>query len=241
MLGTLNVIGIGPGDPELMTLKAVRIIGESEVLCVPRGKAEGTSLALSIVKQAVDLEGKEMLEAYFPMKKTMCRADATINSELDEKWSETTENILSRLRTGKDVAFITLGDPAIYSTFFYLYDRLLEAAPDLNVRIVPGVSSINAAASSANIYLGLGNDRIAVLPANYLDNLRETLEAFDTVILMKVNKVFNDILILLGEMDLIEKALCISRVGMQDEQIFRNIKEINQDKLNYFSMVIVRK
>ncbi len=239
MLGMLNVIGIGPGDPELMTLKAVRIIKESEVLCVPRGRAEGSSLALSIVEQQVDLEGKEIVEAYFPMKKTRGRSKGA--SELDEKWNETTENIMSRIRQGKDVAFITLGDPAIYSTFFYLYDRLLESAPELNISFVPGVSSINAAASSANIYLGLGNDRIAVLPANYMDNLRETFEAFDTVVLMKVNKVFNDILALLSEMDLVKKAICISRVGMKDEKIFRDIKEINQDRLNYFSMVIVRK
>ncbi len=236
MLGRLSVIGIGPGDPELLTLKAVRIIKEADVLCVPKGRESGSSLALSIVERAVSLDGKEILEAYFPMKKTL-----RPSSELDEKWNQTVNSIHEKLKEGKDVAFPTLGDPTIYSTFFYLYDKLLDIMPGLNIEIIPGVSSINASAARANIPLGLGNDRIAVLPANYMDNLKETLETFDTIVLMKVNKVFSEILSLLSEMGLVNNAVCVSRAGMEDEKIFKNIKEIEQEKLNYFSMVIVRK
>jgi precorrin-2/cobalt-factor-2 C20-methyltransferase len=249
MPGTLHVIGIGPGDPELLTLKAVRIIKGTEVLCVPKGREEGTSLALSIVEKAVSLNGKEIVEAHFPMMKTKNSGKAGKResgkvegtSKLDAKWNETAENIVSRLNKGKDVAFLTLGDPTIYSTFFYLYDKLLALCPELNIEIIPGVSSINASASRANISLGLGNEKIAVLPANYLDNLEETLEVFDTVILMKVNKVLNEIVSLLTEMDLINNAVCISRAGMEDEQIFNDIREANKEELNYFSMIIVRK
>lgn len=241
MPGTLHVIGIGPGDPELLTLKAVRIIKGTEVLCVPKGREEGTSLALSIVEKAVSLNGKEIVEAHFPMMKTKNSGKVEGASALDAKWNETAENIVSRLNKGKDVAFLTLGDPTIYSTFFYLYDKLLALCPELNIEIIPGVSSINASASRANISLGLGNEKIAVLPANYLDNLEETLEVFDTVILMKVNKVLNEIVSLLTEMDLINNAVCISRAGMEDEQIFNDIREANKEELNYFSMIIVRK
>ncbi len=249
MPGTLHVIGIGPGDPELLTLKAVRIIKGTEVLCVPKGREEGTSLALSIVEKAVSLNGKEIVEAHFPMMKTKNSGEAGKResgkvkgtSELDTKWNETAENIVSRLNKGKDVAFLTLGDPTIYSTFFYLYDKLLVLCPELNIKIIPGVSSINASAAQANISLGLGNEKIAVLPANYLDNLKETLEVFDTVVLMKVNKVLNEIKGLLSEMALLENAVCVSRAGMDDEQIFSDIRDIDQEKLNYFSMVIVRK
>ncbi len=241
MPGTLHVIGIGPGDPELLTLKAVRIIKGTEVLCVPRGREEGSSLALSIVEKAVSLNGKEIVEAHFPMMKTKNSGKVEGASALDAKWNETAENIVSRLNKGKDVAFLTLGDPTIYSTFFYLYDKLLVLCPELNIKIIPGVSSINASAAQANISLGLGNEKIAVLPANYLDNLKETLEVFDTVVLMKVNKVLNEIKGLLSEMALLENAVCVSRAGMDDEQIFSDIRDIDQEKLNYFSMVIVRK
>lgn len=238
MTGRLNVIGIGPGDPELLTIKAVRIIKGSNVLCVPKGREEGTSLALSIVEKAVELDGKEIIEAYFPMRKTK---DKRGSEELDVKWNETVEAINDKLTKGIDVAFLTLGDPTIYSTFFYLYEKLLEAVPDLNIEIIPGVSSINASASRLNMSLGLGNDRIAVLPANYMGDLQTTLETFDTVVLMKVNKVFNEILDLLSRMGLVENAKCISRAGMKDEKIFENIREIKEEELNYFSVVIVRK
>lgn len=248
MTGILNVIGVGPGDPELLTLKAVKIIKASPVLCVPKGREEGSSLALSIVEKAVDLKGKEIIEAHFPMRKTMKKRSAVSgqrpdkdDSELDAKWDETAKAILDRLRMDIDVAFLTLGDPAIYSTFFYLYDRLLELQPDLNIRIIPGVSSVTAAAARAGISLGLGNDRIAVLPANYMDDLKPALESFDTVVLMKVSKVFNEIVEMLSGMNLIGNAVCISNAGMDDEKIFRNIKEAGEEDLNYFSTVIVKK
>lgn len=242
MSGKLSVIGIGPGDPELLTLKAVRIIKEAPVICVPKGREEGSSLALSIVEKAVSLRDKEIIEAHFPMKKTRGQqARDKGQDDLDDKWNETAATILDRLKKGNDVAFLTLGDPTIYSTFFYLYDKLLELHPGLDIEIIPGVSSITASAARARISLGLGNEKIAVLPANYLDNLKTTLELFDTVVLMKVNKVLNEVVELLAEMNIIENAVCVSRSGMEDEIIFNNLRDIDQEKLNYFSMIIVRK
>lgn len=242
MSGKLSVIGIGPGDPELLTLKAVRIIKDAPVICVPKGREEGSSLALSIVEKAVSLRDKEIIEAHFPMKKTRGQQARDKGQDgLDDKWNETAATILDRLKKGNDVAFLTLGDPTIYSTFFYLYDKLLELHPGLDIEIIPGVSSITASAARARISLGLGNEKIAVLPANYLDNLKTTLELFDTVVLMKVNKVLNEVVELLSEMNIIENAVCVSRSGMEDEIIFNNLRDIDQEKLNYFSMIIVRK
>jgi precorrin-2/cobalt-factor-2 C20-methyltransferase len=178
MIGTLYVIGVGPGDPELLTLKAARIIKEIGCLCVPKGKEEGCSLALSIVRKAIDLKNKEIIEAHFPMQKTARRSGHL--QELDEKWDIASREIVDRLTHGQDVAFITIGDPTIYSTFFYIYHRLREIIPSLPIEIVPGVSSINASASIAQIPLGLGNGKIAVLPANYLDDLKAILQQFSS-------------------------------------------------------------
>jgi len=259
MQNKLYVIGVGPGDPELLTLKAARIIRESQVICVPKGREEGNSLALSIVQKIINLNDKEIIEAYFPMRKTKrqghglrvmghketplapCPLPLTPDNDLDVKWNQTAETILTKLTEGQNVAFLTLGDPSFYSTFYYLYDKLLDLHPDLSIEIIPGVSSINASAARAKISLGLGDDGIAILPANYMNNLKATLEAFDTVVLMKVHKVFDQIVALLQEMNLIDKASCISQAGMETEKIFKDIRNVKQEDLSYFSMVIVRK
>lgn len=246
MTGRLYVIGVGPGDPELLTLKAVRILRQVPCIFVPKGREEGTSLALSIVRKELELEGKEIVEAYFPMMKTAPAADrgsrnADADRELETKWNEAVNAVLSRLDRGGDAAFITIGDPGIYSTFFYLYDRLLERSPDLSIEIVPGISSITAAAGRAGISLGLGNERIAILPANYLDNLQETLGRFDTVVLMKVNKVFDSVRDMLVRTGLAANAVYVARAGMDDERIVKDITKVRNEDLDYFSLVIVRK
>ena len=244
MTGKLYVIGVGPGDPELLTLKAVRVLREVPCICVPKGREEGNSLALSIVQKAriegLTLEGKEIIEAHFPMRKTRNNQESE-NCELDTKWQETIETVYSRLNKGIDMAFITIGDPTIYSTFFYLYDKLLALNPELNIEIVPGVSSINTAAAKAGMSLALADEKIAILPATYTESIKETLERFDTIVLMKVHKVFGNVAKILSETGLTDKAVYISRAGMDDERIFRNILDIKESDLDYFSLMIIKK
>lgn len=241
MTGKLYVVGIGPGDPELMTLKAARILKEVPCIFVPKGREEGSSLALSIVRKELSLEGKEIVEAYFPMVKTRGQGKEASDNELETKWDQTVDAVLNRLDRGIDAAFITIGDPGIYSTFFYLHDKLLERKPSLVIEIVPGISSINAAAAQAGLYLGLGNERIAILPANYLDSLEETLEKFDTVVLMKVSKVFTTIRDMLNRMNRATDATYVVRAGMDDERVYKDIGQVKEEELNYFSLMIVRK
>lgn len=235
--GRLYVVGVGPGDPELLTVKAVRILRSVPCLCVPKGREEGSSLALSIVRQAVDLEGKDIIEAHFPMRKTK-RHDP----EMDAKWQETVEAVSGILKGGREIAFITIGDPSIYSTFFYLYDRLLEIHPGLDVIFVPGVSSINASAAAAKISLGLADEKIAVLPANYTaDRIVRTLQDFDTVVLMKVHKIFHEAVKALESIGLLDNATYVSRAGMEDERVFRDVRDVKDEDLNYFSLMIIRR
>jgi precorrin-2/cobalt-factor-2 C20-methyltransferase len=239
MTGKLYVMGVGPGDPELLTLKAVRILKNVPCLCVPKGREEGSSLALSIAEKAVDLAGKEIIEAHFPMKKT---ADRDRDAALDAKWSAAAAAIEARLREGKDVAFITLGDPAIYSTFFYLFDQLMETQPRIAIEIVPGVSSITAAAARAGLSLSLADEKIAIVPATYaLKDLTCMLSCFDTVVFMKVHKVFNSIVGLLEGLGLAGKAVYVVKAGMENERIFTNIKDVRDEDLHYFSLLIARK
>lgn len=238
MKGKLYVIGVGPGDPELLTLKAARILDEVGTIFVPKGREAGESLALSIASRAVNLQGKEIVETYFPMKKT---AGAGRAKELDSRWNGTVEVVLDRLGRGIDAAFITIGDPTIYSTFFYLYEGLLAGNPSLKIEIIPGISSINAAASRAGVSLGLADERIAIIPANYAKDLGPLLAKFETVVLMKVYKVFAGIVEDLRRQGLLERAVYVSRAGMPDEMICRDLAALRPEDLDYFSLVIVRR
>src|SRR5664279_4240657 len=253
MTGTLYVVGVGPGDPELLTLKAMRILKQVHCICVPKGREEGSSLALSIAEGVVDLKGKEIIEAFFPMKKTRAGVKASqnhtaadgrtavVDNELEDRWNETVVNILKRLNQGIDVAFITIGDPAIYSTFFYLYDRLLALAPRMRIEIVPGVSSITAAASRACLSLGLADEKIAIVPATYAGDLSRMTSEFDTIVLMKVYRVFDEIVKALTAAGLARNATYISRAGMREEAVIRNLKDVRKEDLNYFSLIIIRR
>lgn len=238
MGGRLYVVGVGPGDPELLTLKGARILGEVGCICVPKGREEGTSLALSIIRKAVNIEGKEILETYFPMMRT---AAVLPGGELDVEWQATVAAIVEKLDRDIDTAFITIGDPAIYSTFFYICEKLLAERPDLPMEIVPGVSSINASAAVAGLSLGLGDDKIAIMPANYLEDLEEVLVRFSTVVLMKVYRVFDEVVAILSDKGLLEQATYVSKAGMEEERICTDLRAMKKEELDYFSLIIVRK
>ncbi len=227
--GTLYAVGIGPGDPELLTLKAVRLIRDNDLILVPKGREDGESLALSIVRQAVDLGGKEVREIHFPMKKGSVRD--VLKAEA--------EQLLSELAEGRDAVFITLGDPVLYSTFFHLMDAVSSIDKDVGVVLVPGVSSVMAAGAAAGQALALASDRVAILPATYRQGLRRALEEFDTVVLMKTHRVMDEVRGLLRDMGLMERAWYVARVGLSGE-VVKPLSELNDDELDYFSIVIVR-
>src|SRR4030067_3429473 len=131
-IGKLYGIGVGPGDPELLPLKAVRVLGEADVVAIPKSKEESDSIALSIVKGSVDLSKKETLELMFPMTKD--------KEVLRKSREEAAAAICERLLSGKNVACITIGDPMFYSTFSYLLPLVKERIPEISIDIVPGIS-----------------------------------------------------------------------------------------------------
>lgn len=240
MIGKLHIIGVGPGDPELMTLKGVRILKESLVYFVPKGKEDGSSTALAILQQVVETTGKEIIEIHFPMKKIKMGEEP--DPLVKAAWLKTAKGVLSRLQQGKDVVFPTLGDPAIYSTGFYLCRTLLDLAPDLEINIVPGVSSIGACAAETGMPLCLGDDMLAVIPATFDDErLRNVLATFDSVVLMKVYRVMDRLIPLLREMGLLEKATLVEKIGHSSQRVIKNISQTSGMDLHYFATIIIRK
>ena len=155
-LGVLYGVGVGPGDPELLTLKAVRILSSAKVIAIPKSKGDADSMALSVIEKAVDLKDKEILELLLPMTKdkgilAKARKDAAFL-------------VCERLKQGQDIACITIGDPLFYSTFSYLIPLVADLLPDIAIKIIPGVSSINAAAGSALLPIAEADERGGVIP-----------------------------------------------------------------------------
>jgi precorrin-2/cobalt-factor-2 C20-methyltransferase len=230
-------VGIGPGDPELMTLKAVRVLKGVAVIAVPKSKEKATSLALDIIRGVIDLTGKEIVELIFPMKRDQM--------ELVEAWDESGRQVVERLEGGRDVAFITIGDPLFHSTFIYLLEALCRERPKdrpYNIEVIPGISSVNAASALSCTPLAKSGERMAIIPATYGDEkLKETIEEFDTVVLLKVNKAIDGIITVLEESGLKEKAVFVSRAGLAGETVTRDLDSLKDRKLDYFSTIIIRK
>ncbi len=124
----------------------------------------------------------------------------------------------------------------------HVFETLQKSHPEVGVEVIPGISSINAAAAKAIVPLASNNEHIAIISASCEDKfIRETLENFDTVVFMKVNTVFDRLLSILEELNLVEKCVYVSRCTTQDEEIIWDISKLKGEKLNYFSLLIVRR
>lgn len=232
--GVLYGVGVGPGDPELLTLKAVRALKAADVIAIPKSKEESDSIALSIVKGAVDITNKETVELMFPMTKD--------KEVLRRAREDAAAAIADRLEAGKNVACITLGDPMFYSTFSYLIPLVREKLPQAEIKIIPGISSVMASAAAAIMPLTEADEKLAVIPATYeTEKLRDVLNDFDTIVLMKVNKVFDKTLELLNESGLKDRAVFVERCGGESQRIVKNLDSLKGKRLDYLSMVIVKK
>jgi len=234
MSSCLYAVGVGPGDPELLTLKGARLIREADVVITPVGDRSDASIARSIVEAFVDPNRQQWLTQVFPMRHAP--------ADLQGAWARSAEEVAALVRQGKTVVFVTLGDPVLYSTFLYLDRELKAHFPDIPVKIVPGVSSVHAAGAAAGIPLAMGDERLAVLPATYEEEeLVRALQAFDTVILLKVHRVFDRVRDLLHSMGLKDRAVYIKRVGLPEAAVFHDLDAVGAGDLDYLSLVIVKK
>ncbi len=221
-------IGVGPGDPELMTLKALKILERVEILFVPKSGA-GVCIALDIVKKAINKDFR-IVKLYFPMTKD--------KRKLEEHWDIASKAVEEALKDGSEGAFITLGDPLFYSTFSYLMPRILGLGIDIEV--IPGITSISSCSASRRITLVAGDEKLAVIPAAYgLENLEHIAEEFDTVVLIKVSRNYNKIVDKIKELGLEDRALFMSRCGGEGFRAKR-LEGIGEGNVDYLSMIIIR-
>ena len=230
-IGCLYGIGVGPGDPELITLKALKALQSVPVICVPQAANRPDSYALSIVKEYVSPE-QEILRAPFPTD------DADGAAQV---WWEASELVVEKLKKGQDVAFLTEGDPMLFSTFSYVLSGVQELCPQARVEIIPGVSSVMAAAASSGVPLVTHGQKLAILPAAYgLDDLSEATSNFDTVVLMKVSPIIVKALADLEGLGLTGSSTYVRRVSTDREKVINDVTKIKDEDMDYFSLLIVK-
>ncbi|MCP4252948.1 MAG: precorrin-2 C(20)-methyltransferase [Candidatus Scalindua sp.] len=231
-VGEFYGIGVGPGDSELITLKAVRIIKSVDCIFAPRADSKRSSLALDIVSNVC--EGKRVVEQVYPMVKD--------KSKLETAWLASANEIKRELDAGNSVAYLTIGDPLTFSTYCYLLQQLSRLIPSQKIHTIPGITSYNAAASLANFSLIEQSEKLAIVPvSSNVDELRPILNSFDTVILMKVAKKLDEVIELLEDMELIDNSLFASYIGQKDEFITRDLLSLKGAGKGYLSVIIVRK
>jgi len=230
--GTLFAVGVGPGDPDLLTLKAVKVLNAAGVVFAAASSKNDYSQALSIASPHMRPD-TPVVRLDFPMTRD--------EQVLEAAWQANARAVLEALARGVDAAFITLGDPMTYSTFLYLWRTMRGLDPAARVEIVPGVSSIQAAAAAAGFGLAESGQNLAVLsgvddPAR----LRQALAACDSAVILKAYKAFPRLREILSSMGLSQKAILVSKCGLEDQSITLGLENC-PDRPPYFSLILVKK
>ncbi len=233
-LGTLYGIGVGPGDPGLVTVKGAELISNAGYLFVPVARIKAESVALDIVKRYVK-EGAEVRELVFPM--------VTDKSELNKHWAESAGKIAGVLEKGRDACFVTLGDALLYSTYIYLIRALRKIHPDVNIVTVPGVTAYSAVAALAGFPVGEARELVTIVPASDdLQTVRDTIGRGGTVVLMKVGKRLKNILDLLEELGAMDDAVFVANAGMANQRLETDLGKLKgeSDQTGYLSTILIK-
>ncbi|MGI9860316.1 precorrin-2 C(20)-methyltransferase [Moorella naiadis] len=232
MYGTLYGLGVGPGDPSLLTLKARAILEEVPVVAVPVSQRGEESLALQVVRQFLRPE-QQILNLFMPMSRDQ--------AYLEQSWDAAAAELREHLAGGRDIAFLTLGDSSLYSTYSYLVQRLQRIEPGLKIITVPGVTSFAAAAAGLNLPLATGDEPLAIIPAlRDPATLKEYLSLFPNLVLMKVARHYDAIVEVLQEAGVAEKSVLASRCGQPGESFNRDLAAGKGQKQDYLSLIIVK-
>ena len=224
--GTLYGLGVGPGDPELLALKAVRILREADVIAVP-DKGSGEKTAFRIVQEYV--ADKTILTCVTPMVRDQ--------AVLDAAHDQIAADICALLEDGRNVAFITLGDPTVYATYMYIHRRVLSRGYE--AVLVPGVPSFCAVAARLNTSLCEQSQRLLIVPASHKD-MEDCLNVDANLVFMKAGREIGALKEKLAEHGLLEHASLVANCGMEGEQVWEHFTDMPENT-GYFSVVLVKK
>ncbi len=231
----LAVVGVGPGDPELLTIKGLRRIQAAQIIFVPRSRDSQHSIAQQIADDYLDLARQRIVELPLVM--------ATDPAHMVDAWEAAAAVMAQALPATGEAVYLVLGDPSLYGTFTYLAASLQAQRPDLLIEIVPGVNSYSAAAAAAGIPLAIGNERVAILPALYEDDPTSVialLKQFDTLVLLKAGSVLPRLKAALNDAGRAGQVVVAERVGFADQQLWHDLATLPDAALTYFSLAIIK-
>lgn len=235
----LFCVGCGPGDPELLTIKALNLIKEADVIFVPTSKSDKPSIALSIVAKYINKSTK-IINLVFPMIKD--------KNSLKEYWKKNTSEISEMVRTGKRTLYLTVGDPSLYSTWIYIHRELKNNHKDIEIEIIPGITSIFAFAAESKISLVEGDEHLSVVPACYdLNKVKNTVKSSDTIVFLKDGRYFDNVINMLSETGFSEESqIAIAQDVSTKENILeikklKDLKGKKQPSQTYFSIMVVKR
>lgn len=223
-------IGVGPGDPELLTVKAVNTIKQLDLLLVPSGKKDGKSESYEIARPYLR-EDIAVEKRHFPMTLDLDAMRKDIKPIADE--------VIQWVKEGKNVGFLTLGDPMLYSTFIYLLEHFQNT---IDVQSIAGISSFGAIASGFNTPLVDGDASLVICPCTQpLDKIEKTLLENDSVVLMKLYKNSEAVIELLKKHQLLKHCLMVSNYGKPNEEHHDLSGDIDFDAISYFTTLLLNK
>lgn len=236
----LCCIGCGPGDPELITVKALRILKDADIIFAPTSKQDKSSIALSIIKEYVDDSKTKMINLIFPMIKD--------RRSLQEYWKINADKIAEEVKKGKKVVYVTVGDPSLYSTWIYLHKEFKNRYKEIEVEITPGITSIFAFAAEAKMSLVEGDENLGIVPACYdINKVRQTAMACDTIVFLKDGKYFGSVIEMLKNSGFSkDSTLAIAEEVTTDrnKMSLHKLDDFELEKMEqqkYFSIMVVKK
>ncbi len=230
MAGIFYGIGVGPGDPELLTLKAINALGRVEVIFAAASDKNDYSLAAEIAGRYFS-PSAQLEVLYFPMSKEA--------AELEAAWLANACQVEKTLSRDQNAAFVTLGDPLIYSTFGYLHRTLKKRNPALKVEIIPGITSFQAAAAKSGRILCEADQSLLLLPGTDLPpSAEQALSLADNAVILKAYKNMPELKRLLKADTQQRKTTFVSRLGLPGEDIVHNLAEVS-DTPPYLSLLLL--
>ena len=239
-MSQLTGIGVGPGDPDLLTVKAVKAIQDADMIMCPASAEDRPSIALSVVDTLIDKsKNQEIVKLIFPMTK-----DKAI---LEAHWKENSKIMAQKVLSGKNVVYLTVGDPYLYSTWIYMHREISKKHPEMKITVIPGIVSMFTFASKVGISIAEGAEKVSIIPSCYdLSSVKEIAKNSEVLVFLKDGRYFDQVIELVRESGFPEDSIfAIGQDLGTDKEIIRKLRlgDVNDDTLTtkYFSILVIKR
>jgi len=230
--GKLFGVGVGPGDPELITVKAVRVIKEADIIFTAASSKNTYSLAVEIASPYISPSAR-IEQLGFPMTKE--------TKEVEAAWIANARQIAAAMEQGMTAVFLTLGDPTTYSTFGYILKKMNCIMPEADIETIPGITSFHAASARLNRILVEGEESLLITSGAYGGDRIRQVKQVENVAIVKAYKNITDINMALRDAGLHKKGVAVSKCGRKNEEIINNLDDLEKRDPDYWTLILASK